>query len=119
MPHFPLYVQCMTGVFQNRGTLGSWASFRLVRTALEEVDTKGSFKRVDSAWRSSIEEGGRFSPASGRSSDGWTRSVRGCWEGTQCFCFSLHRHFDTLAGSHSKSPSKSRCSRVTSTIRAH
>ncbi|CAJ1339859.1 unnamed protein product [Effrenium voratum] len=36
------------------------------RTALEEVDTKGSFKRVDSAWRSSIEEGGRFSPASGR-----------------------------------------------------
>ena len=36
------------------------------RTALDETDVKGAFKRVNSVWRNHIEEGGEFSPASGR-----------------------------------------------------
>lgn len=36
------------------------------RTALDETDVKGAFKRVNSVWRNHIEEGGQFSPASGR-----------------------------------------------------
>lgn len=39
------------------------------RTALEETDVKGAFKRVNSVWRNQIEEGGQHSPASGRCSN--------------------------------------------------
>eukprot|EP00440_Ansanella_granifera_P014117 gb/GFBE01015343.1/.p1 GENE.gb/GFBE01015343.1/~~gb/GFBE01015343.1/.p1 ORF type:complete len:345 (+),score=76.62 gb/GFBE01015343.1/:1-1035(+) len=35
-------------------------------TALDEVDVKGAFKRTESTYRSTVEEGSRFSPASGR-----------------------------------------------------
>jgi len=36
------------------------------KTALDEVDAKGGFKRTDATYRNFIEEGGRFSPAWGR-----------------------------------------------------
>lgn len=61
---------CAAMVFRHRNSNGSTKKmkkmFSRARTALDEVDKKGEFKRTAAGFRNKIKPGGRFAPEAGR-----------------------------------------------------
>jgi glutathionyl-hydroquinone reductase len=63
---FPV-ASALVGPSRTLAVSAAMSAAKKARTALDEVDDKGNFQRVEAAWRSQpIEPGGKFEPEAGR-----------------------------------------------------